>query len=201
MLVQGITSSIGSKLELRRAKITLHCILLKLWIVNSINLFSISNSNFDMLKQVIWAPRHSEIGSIVPEVCKKKLDVLQWWVDVKTEYKRSKTCGDVVQIGVVTFSSGPRFKPEPTRTWPWFSPSFVPREELNWWSSYRFEMASDYENRFEPEWTCNFYRLISIIDYMWYYHCHQLTLRIVSHNALLCHKPLLFLLSYFFPTF
>ena len=71
MLVQGITSSIGSKLEFRMAKITLHCILLKLWIVSSIDMFSISNSNFYRLKQVILALRHSEIGSIVPEVCKK----------------------------------------------------------------------------------------------------------------------------------
>ena len=34
-----------------------------------------------------------------------------------------------------------------------------------------------------------------------YYHCHRLTLHIVSHNALLQHKTFLFLLSYFCPIF
>ena len=38
------------------------------------------------------------------------------------------------RIGMVTFSSEPWFEPEPSRTWPWFGPRFVPREEPNRWS-------------------------------------------------------------------
>jgi hypothetical protein len=72
MLVQDITSSPGCKLELRIAKITLHCIYAaKFWIENNINMFFISNNNFVRFRQVILAPKCREIHFKDPEVCKK----------------------------------------------------------------------------------------------------------------------------------
>ena len=40
----------------------------------------------------------------------------------------------IIRIGMVMFSLEPWFEPECSRTWPWFSPKFVPGEEPDWWS-------------------------------------------------------------------
>ena len=72
----------------------MHCIYTaKFWIENNIDLFFISNNNFDRFRQVILIPRHGEIDPIDPGVCKKC-----WMCYNKKKYEGSvQHCGNVVQ--------------------------------------------------------------------------------------------------------